>query len=108
MAGDRGDASAVVGTSFLVVASMWTLVVWMGISAVGLLSSLSRKTACTGVGFRLKNVFTLACLEVLYLFPTRENLMKGPDAAVILRKFLVAERQGSWQRVKVVFEVINR
>jgi hypothetical protein len=67
MAGDRGDASAVVGTSFLVVASMWTLVVWMGISVVGLLSSLSRITAYAGVGFRRKNVFTLSCLEVLFI-----------------------------------------
>ncbi len=106
MAGDRCVVSAVVGKSFLVVASS-TLVVWMGISAVGLLSSSSRKTARAGVGFQQKNVFTLACSEVNLFVPTRENSMKGPDTAVILRKFLVTERQGSWQRVKAVFEVIN-
>ena len=35
MTGNRVDASAVVGTSFLVVTLMWTLVLWMGISTVG-------------------------------------------------------------------------
>jgi len=94
MIGNGVDASAVVGTSFSVVASMWTLVLWMGISAVGLLPSSSKKTTRAGVGFRRKNVFTLACSDV-YFFPTREASVKGPEAAVLLRKFLVAEQQGS-------------
>ncbi len=89
MAGDGGVASAVVGKSFLEVASL-TLVVWIGISAVGLLSSSSRNAARVGVGFRWKNAFTLACSEVYLFVPMREKSMKGPDAAVILRKFLVA------------------
>ena len=90
MAGNGGVASAVMGKSFLVV-MLLTLVVWIGISVVGLLSSSWRNAACMGVGFRRKNAFTLPCSEVNLFIPTREKLMKGPDAAIILRKFLVAK-----------------
>ena len=48
------------------------------------------------------------CLLGSILISHEEKPTKGPDAAVILQKFVVAEQQGSRQRVEVVVDVINR